>query len=208
MTRIKSFIGIAAFSMLVLALPSIASAQWGGNNRDNDRDDDYYGRNDDNYGRNDRYGNSRYNRNIQASVRNLKNRARNFERTVDRYDNRRDNGRYGGWGNNGGYNNRNLESLANNFRDAADNFADAYGRGRNLNNSADEARRLLDIARQIDQSMYNSRGNSQIANEWNQMRYDLRIVADTYGYNYNNRYPNRNRNSGDWRNRVPFPLPF
>lgn len=202
MNRIKTFIGIAAFSLVVLALPSMASAQWGGNNRD----DDYYGRN----------GNNRYNRNIRATAQNLKNRARNFERLVDRYDDRRDdrrdrNGNWGGWGNNdGGYYNGNLEGLANSFKDAANDFANEYGNGRNLNNSADEARRLLDIGRQIDQSIYNrGRGNNRLSNEWSQIRYDLQVVADVYGYNnYNNRYPNRNRTGGDWRNRIPFPLPF
>jgi hypothetical protein len=195
MNRIKTFVGIAAFSLVVLALPSVASAQWGGNGRN----DDYY-------------GNNRNNRNIQATVRNLKNRARNFERAVDRYDDRdnnRRNGRWGGggWGNNSG----NLEGLANSFKNAADRFANEYGRGRDLNNSADEARRLLDIGRQIDQQLYSgNRGGNQLANEWSQIRYDLQVVADVYGYGgYNNRNPNgRNRNNGDWRNRVPFPLPF
>ena len=198
MNRIKSFIGIAAFSLVVLALPSVASAQWGGYG--NGRNDDYY-------------GNNRYNRNIQATVRNLKNRARNFERSVDRWDDRRDDrrgGNWGGWGNNNGYYNGNLENLADNFKRAADDFSDAYGRGRNMNNSADEARRLLDIGRQIDQQLYNSGRNSRLQNEWGQIRYDLQVVADVYGYGgYNNRYPNpRNNRNGDWRNRIPFPLPF
>jgi hypothetical protein len=65
MNKVKTFIGIAAFSLVVLALPSVASAQWGG-----------YGRNDD------YYGNNRYNRNLQATARNLKNRARNFVGTT------------------------------------------------------------------------------------------------------------------------------
>lgn len=206
MNRIKTFIGIAAFSLVVLALPSVASAQWGGYG--NGRNDDYYGNN----------RNNRNNRNIQATVRNLKNRARNFERVVDRWDDRRDDrrdrdrDRWGGWGNNnGGYYSGNLEGLANSFKNAADDFADEYGRGRNLNGSADEARRLLDIGRQIDQQLYNGgRGNNRLANEWSQIRYDLQVVADVYGYGgYNNRNPNgRNRNNGDWRNRIPFPLPF
>ena len=195
MNRIKTFVGIAAFSLVVLALPSVASAQWGG-----------YGRNDD------YYGNNRNNRNIQATVRNLKNRARNFERAVDRYDDRNNNRRNGRWGGGGwGNNSGNLEGLANNFRNAADSFANEYGRGRNLDNSADEARRLLHIGRQIDQQLYSgNRGGNQLANEWSQIRYDLQVVADVYGYGgYNNRNPNgRNRNNGDWRNRVPFPLPF
>jgi hypothetical protein len=76
-----------------------------------------------------------------------------------------------------------------------------------MNNSADEARRLLDIGSQIDQALYSNRADRRLEREWSAIRYDLNMVAQVYGYgNYNNRN-NRNR-SGDWRNRVPFPLPF
>ena len=116
MNRIKTFVGIAAFSLVVLALPCVESAQWGG-----------YGRNYDYSGN----GNNRNNRNIQATVRNLKNRARNFERAVDRYDDRNNNRRNGRWGGGGwGNNSGNLEGLANSFKNAADSFANEYGRGR------------------------------------------------------------------------------
>ncbi|QYO67136.1 hypothetical protein [Leptolyngbya sp. 7M] len=45
-----------------------------------------------------------------------------------------------------------------------------------------------------------------LRSDFSRMRRDLNMVAQTYGYNRNNRYPNDR--SGDWRNRVPFPLPF
>lgn len=183
MNRIKNLIAISAFSLLILGLPAIASAQWNGGG----------------YGG---YGNGG---NIRSTVRNLKDRARDFEQAVDRYDDRRDN--RGGWG---GYNNNsdNLERLANQFRDATDDLEDAYGRGRNMNNSADEARRVLDIASQIDNAVYNTRGGRNIEGQWNSMRQDLRMLANAYGYNYRNNRNNRNNRSGDWRNRIPFPLPF
>ena len=189
MTRFTKLASIFALALVVLALPSIASAQW----RDRDRDDDYYGRNDDNY-RNGGYG-----RNIRGVIQNLRSHARNFERRIDRIDDR-DNGRYG-------RNNRydNLEELSDRFSRAADDLADAYGRGRNMNNSRDEARRVLDIGSQIESVMYRSRGNRNGAGEWNQISRDLRIIADAYNLGYYN--GNRNRN-GDWRSRVPFPLPF
>jgi hypothetical protein len=189
---------IFALALLVLALPSISSAQR------RDRDDDYYGngngrnRNDD-----DSYRNSRYNRNMRGTIQNLKNRARNFERRIDRIDDRNDNR------NNDPYGSRNrydtLEVLSDRFARATDDLAGAYGNGRNLDGSRDEARRVLDIGAQIDSVLNRSRGNRHAANDWNQISYDLRSLADAYGLNYNN----RNRNgSGDWRNRVPFPLPF
>lgn len=197
MNRLKKYLSLGAFSLIVLGLPAIASAQW----RDRDRDDDYYGN-----GRN-----GRYNQNIRGTVQSLKNRARNFEQRTDRWDDRRDD-RDDRWGNrNGGYygGGNGLENLADRFAEATDDLADSYGRGRNLNNSADEARRVVDLARQIDQALYNTRGDRGIENQWSQIRYDVRQIADVYGYNYNDRNRNnRNNRNGTWRNRVPFPLPF
>ncbi|MBC7899043.1 MAG: hypothetical protein H7070_03235 [Saprospiraceae bacterium] len=191
MNRSKSLLAISAFSLLILGLPAIASAQWNGGG---------YG------GNNGGYNGSGYN--IRSTVKNLKNGAKNFEKATDRYDDRRDDrdDRRGGYG----YNDSdNLENLADQFSKATDRLEDKYGNGRNLNNSADEARRVLDIASQIDRTIYNSRGRN-IQGQWNSMRQDLNVIANTYGYNNNNRNNRNNRNSrnGDWRNRVPFPLPF
>ncbi|MEO6334464.1 MAG: hypothetical protein ABIO91_05705 [Pyrinomonadaceae bacterium] len=190
-TKLASIFSLA---LLVLALPSIGSAQ----RRDRDRDDDYYGRNrnDDN----DNYRNRGYNnnRNIRGTIQSLRNRARNFEQRLDRIDDRYD--RYGR--NNNRYSN--LEQLADRFARATDNLADEYGNGRDMNNSRDEARRVLDIGSQIESSLYSSRANRNAANEWNQISYDLRTIANAYRLNYNG---GRNRN-GNWRNQIPFPLPF
>lgn len=194
MKRLRNIGAIFAFSLLVLALPAVASAQW----RDRDRDDDYY-------------GNSRYNRNIRGTVQNLKNRARNFERQTNRIEDRDDdrddrwrNRRGGGWNNNGDIDR--IEDLADRFKKATDDLADEYGNGRNLNNSRDEAQRVLDIGSEIDQVLYSRRGNNNLQREWNQIRNDLRVLEDAYGYRNNNR--GRNNRNGDWRNRMPFPLPF
>jgi hypothetical protein len=91
MTRIKTYLAVAAFSLLVLGLPAIASAQW------RDRDDDYNrgGYGNGGYG-NGGYGNNNYYGNIRSTVQNLKIRAKNFERLTDQ------SGRYGGGGY-GGY---------------------------------------------------------------------------------------------------------
>lgn len=189
MNRFKNLAAIFAFALMVLALPSIASAQW----RDRDRDDD-------------NYRNSRYNRNIRGTLQNLKNRARNFERLTNRVEDRRDDRRDDRWGRNGGWNNRGgnvgrIEDLADRFRKATDELADDYGNGRNIRNSEDEARRVLDIGNQIENEISRTRGNRQLMNEWSRIRQDLRIVSDVYGYNYN-----RNNRNGDWRNRIPFPF--
>src|SRR5688572_20610351 len=104
MKRFINLASILALSLIVLALPMAASAQW------RDRDDDYYGN-----------GNARYNRNIRGTIQNLKNRARNFERRLDRIDDRR-NDRYG-------RSNRieDLENLADSFARATADLEDEYG---------------------------------------------------------------------------------
>ena len=188
MNRIKTAISLFAFSLIVLGVPAVASAQW------NNRNDPYY-------------GGARYN-NIRGTVESLRNRARNFARDVDRIDDRRDDRQddRDRWGNR---NDRfdDLDRLAAQFADAAADLRNAYGNGRNMNNSADEARRVLQIGAQIDNTIGNrnrsrrGRGGNQVYGEWNQIRQDLRIIADAYNYR-------NSGGSGSWRNRLPFPLPF
>jgi len=193
MNKFKGLVATAAFSLLILGLPAIASAQWGG-----------YPNNGGYYG----------NYNIKSNVKNLKERAKDFEKAVDRFEDRSDRNRRGGWGNNGGYGNYggygnngayadNLERLADQFKNAADRLEDKYGNGRNLNNSADEARRVLDLANRINNQLNSFRGNNMLMGQWNRMRQDLNAIANVYGYNRN--MPRNNRNG---RNNIPFPFPF
>jgi len=190
--NLKGTIAIAAFALAVMALPTVASAQW----RDRDRDDDYYGR-----------GN--YNRNIRGTLENLRNKARNFDRNVERIEDRRDDrddrwgrrdrGNWGGWDRRGNIDR--LEDLSGDFRRATDRLRKEYGNGRNLNNSRNEARRVLDLGQQIDQEMRRVRVNRQAQNEWNRIRQDLNVVAQVYGYN-------NNRGNFPRRNTGGFPWPF
>jgi hypothetical protein len=182
MKRIKSFIAIGAFALAVLALPSAASAQWGG------RNDDYY-------------GNSRLN-NIRGTVMSLQNRARNPDRQISGIDNRRDrrDDRYGGYSRNDRFDN--LDRLSNQFKNAAENLADTFGRGRNMGNSRDEAQRVLAIGSQLDRELSSTRSGrnnnrAYLMSEWRQIERDLQTIARAYGLNY--------RGSN---NRLPFPLPF
>ena len=190
MNRITKYFAVGAFALMILALPSVASAQWGGR----DRNDDYY-------------GNGRYNRNIRGTLQSLKGKARAFENQTNRAEDRRDDrdDRWGGiggiWSGNRDRNRRGgdygrLEDLADRFRKATDNLADEYGNGRNLNNSRDEARRVLDIGNQIENEIRNLRGGNNLQRQWNNIRRDLNVVADVYGGYYGN--SNRNR----------FPFPF
>lgn len=180
MKRIKNFVALAAFSLMILALPSMASAQWGGNN-----------------GRYGGYGNNGYYGNIRQNIQNIKNRSKTFERLADR-----GNDRY----NRGGYYGGNLENMAENFRNAIDDLSRAYNNGRDQNRSADEARRVLDLGSQISQVVYRSGVNNQMRYEWDQINNDLDVIAAAYGFNNNGRYNNGNRNRRNGgRNNYPFP---
>jgi hypothetical protein len=198
MTRFKNLIALSAFSLLILGLPAIASAQW----RDRDRDDD---NNRGGYGRN----NGRYNQ-LDSVIRNLENRARRFEDQMDRADN--NNGNYG----RRNRNSDNLEELSDRFVNAAKRLDNEYDDRGDFNRSRDEAQRVLDVGSQISRSLSRSRGgDNYLYNEWNGIENDLRIIANAYNLRYdggndrnnrNNRGNGRNNGGGGWRNNFPFPF--
>ncbi|HXF42819.1 MAG TPA: hypothetical protein VNK26_03695 [Pyrinomonadaceae bacterium] len=177
MKRLITGISILAFAILVFGVGQ-SSAQWGGiwGNPDY-RDGRYY----PNYG------------NLRSRVDGLKYRARQFEQLTNRLEDNRDDrdDRGWGWGNWGNWNRGNrrdygrLEDLGDDFKKAAEKFADKFGNGRNLNNSRDAAYRLLEIGREIDNEIRRGRYNSQVRNLWTQIRYDLDEVARVYNYGYN-----------------------
>ncbi len=191
MNRLKFFGTISAFSLLLLfGLPAVTSAQY----RDND---DYYRNNR----RNDNYNQ----RGLENTIIRVKDSSKAFRRTLDRaLDNSR-------------YDDRRIEDrvldVARNFERATDNLEDNYRDGRNSNRSADEARELLQIGRQLDNFVY-SRGRQldyTVQNQWSQISSDLRRIADAYNLNYNGGYNRRDRddddrrpNNGRW-GRFPFP---
>ncbi|CAN5598699.1 hypothetical protein BH10ACI1_BH10ACI1_00380 [soil metagenome] len=185
MNRIKKLAAIFAFSLLILALPAIASAQWRNNRNDNDN-----------------YGNNRNNGYLKSTIKNLKNRSKKFEKTIDRaldqsrYDKRNREDR--------------LNDLARDFRQAANELDDNYDSRRDYNRSSDEVRRVLQLGSQLDRVLSRARLNYNVENEWNQIRQDLRVLADAYNYNYNNRNNRNNRNdrSDNWQYYTPFQLPF
>jgi hypothetical protein len=204
MNRLRNTIAFFAFAFLILGLPSFASAQWGNN-------------------RNGGYGNRNSNRNLQSTVKNLKNRSSQFERRLDR---ELDNSRYDG---------RRREDrilqIAQSFKDATNRLDNAYDNRGDYNNSQDEARRVLSLGSQLERAVSRLRVNSNISNDWNRIRQDLQVLANAYNYNNNNRRNNRrnnrnndgyyddddynrnnrnrrNNNNIDWRRAIPFPLPF
>ena len=182
---------IFAAAILALALPAAASAQWGGGYPDNRG----YGRYDD--------------RGLRDSVHRLDRLAKDFEHDMDRaLDRSRVNG-------------TNREDRINDqvhqFRRAVGDLKSSVGNGRDLNRSANEARRVLSEADQLDR--FARRGfDGRTASEWSQIQQELRYISNVYGYGYGgyggygrdddwrrNRDNRNNNRNNDWWRRIPFP---
>ena len=181
MNRLKNLFAVFAFSLIVLAVPTIASAQW----RDRDRDDDYN-------------RNGRYDRNLKSTIRNLKNRSKEFARRLDRELDR------------SRYNDRNredrLNNLAEDFRRATARLEDEYdGRG-DYRKSQDEARRVIQLGQQLDNALNRSRLGYNVQGDWNRIQQDLDTLARAYGLNNRTNRNTRSNRNDDWRNRLPFPF--
>ena len=181
MKHLRSLIAVSAFALVFMALPSIASAQFGRNGGV--------------------FGNSQYN-NLRGTILSLQNRARSLDRQVNIVDNRRDRreDRYGRNDRNDRFDS--LDRLATQFKNAVENLADEYGRGRNMNTSRDEAQRVLGIGSQMDSVIDSARRgrNTNLGNvqsDWNQIERDLNTIARAYGLRYQNQ-------NGGWRDRLPF----
>ncbi len=171
MNRIKNFIAIAAFSLLVLGLPAIASAQW------RDRDDDDYNRRNGGYN-NGQYGNYG---NMSSTIRNLKNRTKDFQREVDRD---LDRSRY-----NNTYQEDEVNDLVKDFRNAVNDLDN------NDRQNSNEVNRVLNLGRQVDNVMYRLRLGYNSENLWQTIRRDLDVLGNN---GYNNRNNRRNRGNGRW----------
>ena len=183
MKRLNKLLMLGAFSLLVLGLPAIASAQYG-----------QY----DPYGRNGGYNNGQYgtygnNGDPRSAIRDLKHRAGDFQRQLDRD---LDHSRY-----NGSPREDQMNNLARQFKDAVNhldnngyNNNDRYGNNRNYNGM----NRVFDLASQIDRSISRSGVSYNSRNIWSGVRSDLQ----TLGYNggrYNGGYGNgRGNNNGQY----------
>ena len=181
MNRIKSLLGIFAFALLVLSLPTIASAQWGGNNRDRNRD-----RNDDYYGRGNTYG-------MKNAVRTLERDTKDFVNFVDNaLDRSRIDGR--------DFEDR-INDLAKDLRRAADRLEDRFDE-RDPYRSQNEFQNVVSIANRLDRDLRRARLGYNIDNYWNHIQRQISDISRAYG-GYNNRGRGNGR-WGDWRNRFPF----
>lgn len=171
MKRINYLVAIGAFSFLVLGLPAIASAQYGGqydpNGRNGGYDNGQYG----NYGN---YGN------LRSTIRDLKNRSKELKKHLDRD---LDRSRYDGT-----RREDQLNDLARRFKDAVSRLSESNN-GRRDN----EVQRVLDLGSQLDRSLSRTRLDYHIQEMWSGIRYDLQVLGNAYGYNNNNRNNRNNR---------------
>lgn len=174
MNSFKKVLTGFAFSLLMLGVPGLVSAQW------RDRDDNYGGNRGGIYNQGGYYGGD-----LKNAVKRLKDQSRSFAHRLDR---ELDHSRYDG---------RNREDrindVAKNFKDAADRLEDKFGNGRNLNNSYDEANQVLRLGNQLERILSNSRLNYNLQNDWNAIRQNLNAIAGAYG-------DNNRRGNGGWNN--------
>lgn len=169
---------IFAAAILALSLPAVATAQWG-------RGRDDYRRNDE--------------RTLRDSVHRLDRLAKDFERNMDRaLDRSRANG---------SQREDRINDQVHQFRDAVGDLKSRVGNGRDLNRSADEARRVLTEGQQLDRVARPRWFDVRLASEWSQIQRELRLISDIYGFRYNGDYgrDGRNNRNDDWRRRIPFP---
>ena len=189
---------ILAAALLALSLPVAAAAQWGGYPQDRYPDNRHNGR----YGRYD-------DRALRDSVQRLDRLAKDFEHDMDRaLDHSRVNG-----------SNREdrINQEVHQFRRAAGDLKSRVGNGRDLNRSADQARRVLDEAQQVNRVARPRWFDNRLASEWSSIEQELRFISDVYGFRYNgggygdyrrddDRRNDRNNNrNNDWWRRIPFP---
>ena len=194
---------IFAAALLALSLPVAAAAQWGGYPQDRYPDN----RNNGRYGRYD-------DRALKDSAQRIDRLAKDFERDMDRA---LDHSRV-----NGSSREDRINEEVHQFRRAAGDFKSRVGNGRDLNRSADQARRLLDEAQQVNRIARPRWFDGRLASEWSSIEQELRFISDVYGFRYNGGYNggygrdddyrrddrrndrNNNRNN-DWWRRIPFP---
>lgn len=199
---------ILAAALVALSLPVVAAAQWG-RDRYPDNNRGGYGRYDD--------------REIKDSAHRLDRLAKDFERDMDRaLDRSRQNGTS---------REDRINEQVHQFRRAAGDYKSRVGNGRDLDRSADEARRVLQEAQQVDRVARPRWYDSRLSSQWSAIQRELRFISDVYGFRYggggygrdddyrrnddyrrdddyrrnDRRRDDRNRNNNDWWRRIPFP---
>jgi hypothetical protein len=193
---------LPAFAALALAAflsPSTAKAQGSIWDRirdraeqERDRDNNRNGRRDDGgrYGRGGGRISDYERRQLRDLAHRIDDRSKDLQRDVDRsLDNSRVNGTR---------REDNINQEARDLRNAASRFRNVAGDSNDLYRSSDEARQLLDQASQISRMLNRARLDGRTGNDWNQLRNDLRTVANIYNLRFNEGGGGYG-NDDDWR---------
>jgi len=131
---------------------------------------------DDRYGRGGRMSDYER-RQLRDLARRIDDRSRDLQRDIDRL---LDNSRY-----NGTNREDRINDEARDLHNAAQRFRNVAGDSDRLQGSRDEASRLLQQASQMSRMLGRARLDSRTASDWNQLRSDLRGVANIYGLRFN-----------------------
>ena len=160
--------------------------------RRDDRDPDWRRdrRDDDRYGRRGGRLSDYERRRLRDLADRIEDRSRDLQRDVDRL---LDNSRYDGSRREDRINNE-----ARDLRNAAQRFRSVAGDSNDLYRSRDEAQRLLHEASRLGRMLGRLRVDSRTSSDWNQLRHDLRTVADIYGLRFNDNGGFYGRDD-DWR---------
>lgn len=194
----------AALAFAAFLSPSTAKAQgsiWdrirdrAEQERERDRDRDY-GRNgrrrddDDRYGRRGGRISDYDRRQLRDLARRISDRSRDLQRDVDRaLDNSRVNGTR---------REDNINQEARDLRNAADRFRNVAGDSNDLYRSSDEAQELLRQASRVSRMLSRVRLDGRNGN-WNQLRGDLRTVANIYNLRFDDGGGYYGNDDGGWR---------
>ena len=200
---------ILAAAILALCLPVMAAAQWDRGRDDRGRDRDRDSRDRDGYGRYDE-------RALRDSVHRLDRLAKDFEKNMDRaLDRSRSNG---------SRREDQINEQVHEFRRSVGDLKSRIGNGRDLNRSADEARRVLQEGQQVDRVARPRWFDGRLSSDWSNIQRELRFISDAYGFrnyggygrddDYRRRDGDYRRNDDyrrgsdridDWMRRIPFP---
>lgn len=162
MKGIRNLITVGAFSLLMLGIPAIASAQYG-----------QY----DPYGRNAGYGGYG---DMRSVVRDLKAKTKQFERQLDRdLDRSRLDGTR---------REDQIMDLAEDFKKAVNRLSNNGNYNRRDNN----VDRALQLGSQLERSIGRGNLSPNARSLWSGIRQDLQILGNGYGYNTRTNRGNRN----------------
>lgn len=170
---IKSIIVAALFA---LCLPAVAAAQgtydpWG--RPDYRRDRDYRRDGDSNYEDYDRY--DRYDRRyLRDAIRRLDRLSSQFQHDLDRAADRS--------GEEDTRHEHHMNADAREFHRAVRDLKDSFDDGRDLGRSQGAAQVVLDTGAHLERVARHHFYDDRLDSEWSEIRQNLRVIADAYGY--------------------------